>query len=286
MFNKMHISALSTLLLLTSSFTLSMKRQAQEHSIDYFAEIPTELKHYITTLLIEDNSLEQAIEDIRSLSTTNKAFNAVMQDPYLTEFLIKLLATTFKNSEVWCAFKLDTKQSIYWFKTHLKDLTKEEIERLCCDAITKNNIYFLKLVIESGIDICRLKYKAPHKPSYLALACLERNNEIINLLLPFYQDDRDAKSIALHGACQKNYLEIAKTLVESGAQDIYQVYSICGLISTKTGLMHAVINNNKELVKLLLEHGADPLFQDYMDRSAIDFARANNNQDIIDLLSE
>lgn len=85
---------------------------------------------------------------------------------------------------------------------------------------------------------------------------------------------------AIEGQADKPSIEIVRTLTQVGAEVN---------VSTKetglTPLMWAVQSDSSELVKLLIEAGADAVAKDRNGRTALDYAKAKGNSDMVGLLS-
>jgi Ankyrin repeats (3 copies) len=282
MFNKMHIRALSTLLVLTSSFTISMEQQTQEHSIDYFAEIPTELKHsiitFLTARLTTSDSFEQAIKSIKALATTNKDFNTLFQNPTITQTLIKTLSNTFNTRQCNVAAALNTKQALKWVELYLQHRSLENLKKIYFEAAMLNHVGIVALCIKTDSSIIDLNNNI--ETTVLEEASAVGAQDVVRYLLPFYQGKQDIKDFALTMACIYKQLELVTTLLDNGANP-----NAGNIIPVTTPLVIAIEKNSKELVTLLLDYGANKSSKDECNRSALDRAQKIGNQDIIDLLT-
>jgi Ankyrin repeats (3 copies) len=276
MFNKMHISALSTLLLI-SSFTISMEQQSTNSSVNHFAAIPTELKCSILTFLTASDSLEQAIKNIKALATTNKDFNTLFQKPTATQTLIEILSNTFTIRQFDVAVALNTEQALKWIELYLKGQPLENVKQFCMEAVTKKHSSTVAMCLKTGLSIMDLT--DAFGTSVLELASGNGAQDVVRFLLPYYQEAHETKDFALQFACDANELETSTVLLDNGASPNNALFN-------NTPLIVAIQNNNKALVTLLLGYGANKSTKDRSDRSALDYAQKIGNQDIIDLLSE
>jgi len=99
---------------------------------------------------------------------------------------------------------------------------------------------------------------------------LEQNAEV---------DAKDSSgNTALMGGCFKGYQDIAELLVNAGA-NVNHVNSMGA-----TSLIYAATFNKVGIAKLLLEHGADINAKDGRGQSALDNAKMQEAQEMIDLL--
>ena len=90
--------------------------------------------------------------------------------------------------------------------------------------------------------------------------------------------NRDGQS-ALGAAAVGGQTKIARMLILRGAHLNNRTFSL-----GETPLTQAAQMNRTEMVKLLLEHGADPAEKENDGRTALDWARKNNNIEMIALL--
>lgn len=160
-------------------------------------------------------------------------------------------------------------------------------------------------LIQQGADVNEPNNNGGTSIMYAALS---GNVDTVSLLLRHHADvNSPAKNgwTALMIASAKGYVDIAETLLEHGAEpnqaDVYSwtalmraVYEsrarIVGLLLesdlTKvnqrgengvTALHLAVLKADEDIVRLLLAGGADPGIEDHSGRTALDYAKENNN---------
>lgn len=142
-------------------------------------------------------------------------------------------------------------------------------------------------------------------------AALSGDPETVSLLL---RGDADVNAAAKNGwtalmiAAVKGHVSVAETLLAYGADpnkaDIYSWTPLMRAVSEDrrrivqvlleherinvnqpgengvTALHLAVLNGDPDIVKLLLAHGADPGIEDHSGRTALDFAKQNNNLEL------
>ena len=116
--------------------------------------------------------------------------------------------------------------------------------------------------------------------SLLMLAAYHCRAQAADLLLVRGADPNVANAKGqqpLAGVCWKGALDIARALVEHGAQ-------VNGSGSGMTPLMLAAMCGHREVVALLLEHGADPTRRSTKGLSARDLAANIKAQPVLDLL--
>jgi uncharacterized protein len=117
----------------------------------------------------------------------------------------------------------------------------------------------------------------------LALAAYMGQKETVHHLLEAGADPNavaknDTGFTALTGAVSQNYNEVAKLLVENGANVNYSYEG--GF----TPLIHAAHAGNFELVKLLLEKGADPNAKNGEGKTPKGYAREKGHDRVVELL--
>lgn len=101
---------------------------------NYMAMLPQEVRKLIVSALTQSNTIEEAINAIRSLTQTNKEFNAIINDPITTRTIIRLLVQKFNAPSEYIAMKLSTpgSQQYIWLGVRLqtalsmKDFTRAE----------------------------------------------------------------------------------------------------------------------------------------------------------------
>ena len=90
----------------------------------------------------------------------------------------------------------------------------------------------------------------------------------------------EVKTSAMHFATYKNQFNIVKMLIKYGAEP--DITDIQGM----TPLMISVLLGYTDLVKLLIESGADCARKNLYGYSAIDYAKFNDNNNILNLLQD
>jgi len=169
-------------------------------------------------------------------------------------------------------------------------------------------------LIAKGADVNRTNHNGGTPIMYAALS---GSSETVSLLLRQEADvDAAAKNgwTALMIATVKGYVDIAQLLLEHGARpnrpDTYSwtplmraVYErrlpmvrlLAGHPGTEvnqrgengvTALHLAVAKGGAAIARLLLERGADPGIADDSGRTAVDFARKNNNSELVRLMTD
>ena len=115
-------------------------------------------------------------------------------------------------------------------------------------AARRGNTRLVKLLLDSGADMCSSKYSSP-----LILACREGHTECAQLLIQRGANVNDAnQGTPLTVSIMNNHKECVKLLYENGA-DVNKQESILGA----TPLMVASQWGNTDYVQLLLDYGAD-----------------------------
>jgi hypothetical protein len=130
-----------------------------------------------------------------------------------------------------------------------------------------------------------LDHNVPTTASALARAAIEGSIPCVDLLL-----NRGVKlqaSIALHSAAQANQVDMVAHLIKLGA-DVNQLDEahVDPLYSWGTPLHHCVMRGAVDTASYLLESGADPTIQNRLGSTALDVAKAQRNDLLIQLLED
>ena len=176
---------------------------------------------------------------------------------------------------------------------HIKDRDRKSLEHdiliSCKLENAKDAIRNLKEILDGDaykdykFDLDNIKDEKGNTPLYWA--CINNYTEVAKLLIE-HGADIDIKdnrgNTPLYQACFKNNTEIAKLLIEYGA-DVN--------IKNKDGytpLSMACSNDNTELVKLLIEHGADKSvnIKDKYGYTSLYLACSHNYTEVAKLLIE
>ena len=148
-------------------------------------------------------------------------------------------------------------------------------------TIKYRNTFAAKQLLDYGANV---NYQNNDNMNALHLSVIRGSLEITEMIIDQI-NNIDAitlkGSTALNYACNFGYYEIAKILLEKGAdQNIpeyeYDFYPI----------IYSVVQNNYELTKLLIKHRANPNVQDYRGNTIIYYSILNKNLSILDLIFE
>jgi arylsulfatase A-like enzyme len=133
--------------------------------------------------------------------------------------------------------------------------------------------------IKNGMDV---HVTSRRGQTALMLAAYNGHKEIVKLLLEngakVDVKDKNGRT-ALMYASTGSFPKTVKLLLENGADTNVQ-----GNQEGFTPLMFSATEGNVEVAKILLEHGADKTIQDTDNDTALDFAKRQNKQKLIDLL--
>lgn len=145
-------------------------------------------------------------------------------------------------------------------------------------ASAESVVVIQQLILNSKLEV---EHDAEDLGLLLVAAIKAERISIVRFLLKRGVDlDADIDGLPLHIATQNGVYEIARLLVEHGAN--IDVVNREG----KTALMLAVETGQSRLVKLLLDAGADIDVTDINGLSALRMAKANYSEDIVELLRQ
>ena len=136
-----------------------------------------------------------------------------------------------------------------------------------------NNKHFeiAQILVHAGADV---NFTNNEKSAlYIASSCNEIN--FVQLLLESNINIEKFGGYALLEACNKNYIEISRLLVQYGSNVNYLD------LFNSTPLHLACANNNLELIKLLMDHGADENITNKNNKNPIEMT---NNEEIINFI--
>src|SRR5579864_5086024 len=149
------------------------------------------------------------------------------------------------------------------------------------EAAALGNLPQLKNLLDH--DSSLLGSYSPDGFTALALAAYLGQKDTVQHLLERGADPNavaknETEFTALTGAVAQNHNEVAKMLVENGANVNYSYEG--GF----TPLIHAAHAGNLELVKLLLEKGADPNAKNGEGKTPMAYAREKGHDKVVELL--
>lgn len=122
-------------------------------------------------------------------------------------------------------------------------------------------------------------------------------NALLDIKAPSYVNEDQGES-PLIGAAKAGHISTVKLLLDRHAATVNETNSITVMmvggdgflvpvvIRGRTALMGAVEGKHKAVVEELIRYGADVNMKDYTGRSAIDYARLMNAEDIVNVLEK
>ncbi|CDK31067.1 ankyrin repeat domain-containing protein [Candidatus Babela massiliensis] len=258
-----------------------------KHSIE-LNNIDISNKYYSTsnnhTLLVR-YILDKNIPYIRSLFLL---LNTLEKRDLIKDDRINLFLSNINRSVVVTPL-------IYACYTQNKELVKilleNEVDVNETDENGNTALFYSSLIVNLDLEIINLllNYGAnvniQNKVGYTALMdAVEANNlDLIRLLLA-HRANPDLKEYevgetALFIAVEDESLEAVKILILEGKANINLQDEI-----GNTALMNAINNDNNNMVEFLLENGADVSIRNENDEDALDLARENDNQEVLNML--
>lgn len=262
----------------------SIKRSIELNNIN----ISNIYKYYSTsnnhTLLVR-YILDKNIPYIRSLFLL---LNTLEKRDLIKDDRINLFLSNINRSVVVTPL-------IYACYTQNKELVKilleNEVDVNETDENGNTALFYSSLIVNLDLEIINLllNYGAnvniQNKVGYTALMdAVEANNlDLIRLLLA-HRANPDLKEYevgetALFIAVEDESLEAVKILILEGKANINLQDEI-----GNTALMNAINNDNNNMVEFLLENGADVSIRNENDEDALDLARENDNQEVLNML--
>ena len=146
-------------------------------------------------------------------------------------------------------------------------------------AIEKGRVELVKIMLDAGADVnlATLEQITP-----LIAAAYAGNPQIVEMLLAkrprLEEQDRMHKSALVYAAGMGHRQVVAQLLAAGATIDAAYVDGL-------TPLMWAAGQGHPQTVKLLLDSGANPTLKDERGLTALDIARQNQQQAVVDLLN-
>jgi ankyrin repeat protein len=158
---------------------------------------------------------------------------------------------------------------------------------------TDERLMITEYLFDNGVDLVRLQQKDPDIADILfyriIVTPLPPENELVEykIFLKFIEqgivlNENDTvywEGNFLHMAARYNNLLITKYLIEELHYNINAIGR-----DRQTAIVKAAKRNSTEMVKYLIEKGADQTIRDNDNKSAKDYAAANDNAEMINLL--
>lgn len=148
------------------------------------------------------------------------------------------------------------------------------------DACRQGNIEKVKELYEENPDVITTSDFKGFTP--IVLATYNNQPEVVDFLLEKGAkiDSEDGENSALMGVAFKGYTEIARKLIETGA-NVNQRNA-----NGATALTFAATFGHIDIAKMLLKKGADIYVPDSRGKTPLDHARMQENWEMYDLLEK
>ncbi len=143
------------------------------------------------------------------------------------------------------------------------------------DACRSGNIEMLKTITESNPEAKNQVNEQGYTP--LVIACYRNQIEVVEYLISMNVEinNKNTQITALQGVAYKGYAELAKILLENGADpDVADA-------NGTTPLIYAVQFGHIEIVEELLKNKASIEITDLNGLSALDYAKQLGNKEIL-----
>ena len=161
----------------------------QEKGEGEIQTLPKELWVIIASFLSRADSVKEAVRDIKSLSSTNKALYNFLKSPVNLNNLIKKIAQRFNTDEITVEILFGTPRIKEWFANTIKRFKENIDERaeIMKSIINNNNTALLSYIIDNideNIDINSIyitKYDKLYSP--LEFAISQNKPDIVSILI-------------------------------------------------------------------------------------------------------
>jgi ankyrin repeat protein len=294
----------------------SEKAEEQAGSL---ANLPADIKAYITSFLGSAKTPAKAVKNIKALSITSKEFHDLINDPLVLGSLIKAISRQFNlKFPIDVALDFKNPSSLQWLKEYLPQHPeeKEHLNQRLIEAAKESDKSLLEFLLSAEADVNQANKKGEFPLNW---ATLRGRKDIVELLLnaganvnaqdgdgntPLStaivgKDDKEIIELLLnaranvntqhkynetplYSAVQKGNKDIVELLLNAGAKASINHATVDG----KTPLSLAAEEGNKDIVKLLLQAGANVNTQDGADRTPLYWAVLQENKAIEELLRE
>jgi hypothetical protein len=285
------------LLLLLSAFCLhAMQREPgiqgagvlAPETNPFFGMLPKELRIKIIVAITASKTLEEAINALHNLRIVNTDFKKLIDNPALTEEIIRKLAKRFyKEKIINIAKKLGTPGAKEFIDN--KKLM-EALEKQLFLAIEKKDLQYIIELINFGADVNA--QNSDSGESVLAHAINEARAEhghmkgVLQMLMARSGEKEEDIPEQF-----KHFLSVQTTQTDPIMVEIINLLLSKGAdvnIRSRAGgsaLLNAVKIQNPTLVKLLLHHGANPNVQEF-GSTPLHFSIEHGNKEIIKILMQ
>ena len=288
------------------------KVTAQENFVG-LEKLPADLRKMLFEYLTGAGPLEEAVKNIKSLGSTHPRFRSAVNDPKVSEWLIKELAKktdpllkpipygppgsrrpdfTEDARLILAAAALNTKESINWLKQYLQDPKHKELAEYLLVQMAGKSVIILDGLLNAGINpnIRSNEYGYAQVGSTgLVTAAVHDYLPGVKRLLAAKADPNiqaGSNGSALMEAIVGGHTAIVQALLQAKADPNLKWARNTPLIFAAGGR-----KPNLEIVTMLLDAGADINAKDYSNKTALDYAiresdTAISHQDVYAQIAE
>jgi hypothetical protein len=201
----------------TEEQVISAIEKKKEGHISHFETLPSELKAYIISFLVNANRVEEALKSIKRLSVTSKEFYSLINDPQVLGRLMKGISKRFAGQladESFHAVRTQDKKLMVFCLNAGADVNQanEYGRTILAIAAYNNDTDIVKLLLNAKADVNKAD-KDGDTP--LSIASIYDLKEIVELLLvsgadPNLADNKGYTPLSM--AASLGYEEIAELL--------------------------------------------------------------------------
>lgn len=209
---------------------------------------------------------------------------------------ISMLVSANESCNEESLFNDDLEELKYFLKTC--NVTKEQLNPTCSGGLCRpvimaahhGSLERMKLLVDAGADI-NVNSGGTSGDTPLIISIIRKNREMINYLVKLGADVNQPNNWGVTpflGAI--NNIELTRLFLKHGA-DVNSTMRYKDLLTPRkntvdgmTAMMLAAYKGNATVVQLLLQNKADVTLKDSLGRTAVDYARFNKHNHIVQML--
>jgi ankyrin repeat protein len=261
--------------------TSEMEKKVEEKQVNFWANVPKEIKTHIISFLESAKDEKEAVRNIKALSLTSKYFHNLISDPKVLGSLIEELSKRFNISPIDVALDFNNPGALHWLEIYIQQnpLAEGLLGQHLLKAAKTGNKNSAEFLLNAGAHVNTADEILG--TTSLDWAASKGHKEIVELLLNAGADAKQEDitgATALHGATANGHDNIVELLLKAGA-DVNKADN-----EGKTPLHYAATRGHKGTAKLLLDAGAHVNDRNNDGYTPLDNAVEEGKKDIVELL--